>query len=281
MLTDSNDWRSTSSAINTPDGSFIVEISDKTTIPALGDTLLAIINATSAKYVKKIEAKLLVSEKGWTNVLLAGYNVDLSSGKGSVKGNLHANNKVNVGTKYSIDGNITEAPPTVNMPVIDWDFFKNEAIAVGQYSTSDINLKIDDSPYTGVWYTTKKIKIEDNNVIINGTLVAEEDMEIKKNNVEIYATPTSYPAIIVGNDLKIDFNNTIIEGLVYSDHDIILEKNNGTINGALVAKNNIINKSNGLILNLDPTYTSGLTGVEVDSTVILKGGVDVISWIEK
>lgn len=280
ILSDSSSWRKTSSDITLANGSFKVNVIDKTTKSELGDTLLATITATTKHYVKELQVKFLVNEGNWTNVMLAGNNVNLSSGKGNIYGNLHSNSIITVGKKYTVDGTITTAPPIINLPVIDWDYFKNEAIAAGKYFTSDIHFKKDDSPVNGIWYTTKNISIEDNNVVVNGSLVAENDLEIKKNNVEIYATPISHPAIAVGNDVKIDFNNTIIHGLVYADHDIILEKNNGEIVGALVAKNMVKHSGNNLTLILDDKYISNMNGVLIDQTLAGPGGVDMASWIE-
>ena len=110
--------------------------------------------------------------------------------------------------------------------------------------------------------------------------MAEGNIDIKKNNIEIYATPQNYPAILCGNDLTIYFNNTIIRGFVYSDNDIMLEKNNGIITGALFAAGTIRNTANNSVFTIDPAYTTDLVSVSLDSTYLHNYSPEIISWEE-
>jgi hypothetical protein len=248
----------------------------------LGDTLLITVTATSSSYVKTLQARVIPGSDGtWKNAIVAGQELDMSKGKGIVNGNLHANSKAKVGSKYTVNGDIKTAPPTISMPTIDWDFYKNAAIAQGHYFTSEIKFTKDDSPVSGIWYSTKEIEIEDNNVIVNGSLISEEDIEIEKNNVEIYATPSNYPALVAKHDLHVDFNNTIIEGLIYAGHDIEFQKNNGDITGAIIVGNKIKQEGNNFNITLDSKYTSGLLGMAIDSTMLETDDMEIVTWIEK
>lgn len=280
MLTDSSSWRGTSSDIIAAGGSFSILIADSTSIPLLGDTLLVRSTGRSTRIGKTLQVKILAGESGWSNALTAGENIDFSSGKGTINGDMHANNQVLVGSKYTVNGDITGPPPTVDMPIIDWDFFRNAASADSQYFTTDIHFVIGNSPYSGVWYTTQNIVFDDNSIIVYGTIVAEGNIDIKKNNIEIYATPQNYPAILCGNDLTIYFNNTIIRGFVYSDNDIMLEKNNGIITGALFAAGTIRNTANNSVFTIDPAYTTDLVSVSLDSTYLHNYSPEIISWEE-
>ena len=160
-------------------------------------------------------------------------------------------------------------------------FFKNEAIADSQYFTSDIHFSIASSPYSGVWYTTGNLTFDDNSIIVHGTIVAEGDIDIMKNNVEIYATPQNYPAILCIGDLTIYFNNTIIYGFVYCNNDLTLEKNNGLINGAIFAAGTIRNMANNSVFSLDPDYMTGLVGVTMDSTNLYQYPPEIVRWEEQ
>ena len=280
MLTDSGSWRGTGSDIIAAGGSFSILIEDSTSIPSLGDTLLVRSIGKSTQIGKTLQVKLLEGEDGWSNVLTAGENIDFSSGKGTINGDMHANDQVSIGSKYTVNGNVTGPPPTVSMPVIDWDFFRNAASADSQYFTTDIHLEVGNSPYSGVWYTTQNIVFDDNSIIVYGTLVAEGNIDIMRNNIEIYATPQNYPAILCGNDLTIYFNNTIIRGFVYSDNDILLEKNNGIITGALFAAGTIRNSANNSVFTIDPDCIVGLVSVSFDSTYIQKYPPEIVSWEE-
>jgi cytoskeletal protein CcmA (bactofilin family) len=275
MLSDRSGWRNTTSNISVGDGAFSISVDDNSTIAALDDTLLVTSVATTGLFAKTVQARLII---GWTNVAYAGNDLDFSTGKGNIDGNIHANDKATLGNKYTISGNVTEAPPNIELPVIDWNFYMNEAVAAGQYVVGDKEFTSGGSPYSGIWYVTEDISIKHNGVILNGSLVAEGNIEIKKNDVEIYATPTNYPALISGNDLEIDMNNTIIEGLIYSDNDIILDKNNGTFKGAIIAKNSITHTGNNLEIILDPKYTTSVLGMIIPGSAI---SAQVVKWEEK
>ncbi len=275
MLSDSSSWRNTSSAVPVGGSKFSITVDDKSTIPALGDTLFATIVATSAQFVKIIEARLIVS---WTNVAYAGNDIDFINGKGNITGNMHANDEAKIGSKYSVSGSVTEAPPKIDLPVIDWNFYMNEALTAGQYVDGDKVFEKSGSPYTGVWYITKKLSIKDNNVEVYGTIVAMEEIEINKNNVKIYATPSNYPAILCGDDLKIEMNNTVVEGLVYSDNNITMDKNNGVFRGAMIAKNTIKNEGNNLTIILDPSYLGSLSGMSISGEMSTP---QMVSWQER
>jgi len=280
MLSDSSSWRGTSSDIIAAGGSFSILIEDSTSIPSLGDTLVVQSFGKSTQIGKTLQVKMFEGEDGWSNTLTAGENIDFSNGKGTINGDMHANDQVLVGSKYTVNGDITGPPPTINMPIIDWDFFRDEANADSQYFTTDIHFEIGNSPYFGVWYTTQNLVFDDNSIIVYGTIVAEGNIDIIKNNIEIYATPQNYPAILCGNDLTIYFNNTIIKGFVYSGNDIILEKNNGEMIGALFAVGTIRNTANNSVFTLDPAYTTGLVSVTLDSTSLYKSPPEIISWEE-
>ena len=281
MISDSVSWRGTSSDISAGNGAFSVVVDDSSTIASLGDTLLATVVGKSPQFSKTLQARLLADNYGWGNAVTAGDIIDFNPGKGTINGNMHANTSATVARRYTINGSVTEAPPVLDMPVVNWAFFQNEAQADSQYFTTDLHFSLAGSPYNGVWYTTQNLIFEDNSIIVYGTLVAEGNMEILKNNVEITATPHYYPAILCGADLSVYFNNTIINGFVYAEEDVTIDKNNGNFNGALFAGGSIQNLANNAVFTLDPHYLSGLVGVELDTTNFYEFPPEIISWQEK
>lgn len=265
VLKDSSDWRDGVSKDSVGDGKFSVNLDDKNTIPSLGDTILVTATGYKGNIQRSIQVYLIQPGGPDTDyAVLAGSEIDFSSGKAVVNGNLHANKKAKIGSKYTINGDVTIAPPTIDAPEVDWDFFKNEAIAAGQYVIGDIEFESSGNPYTGVWYATGEAKIKDNNVVINGTIVAENNIELKKNNEKITATPSNYPAILTKTDLKVEKNNAEITGLVYCQN-LEIQKNNMVINGALVVTNKITNSKNNTEINFEPLYLTKVSGVTFDS----------------
>lgn len=199
---------------------------------------------------------------------------------GTITGDIHANETVTIGNGISINGTITEAPPTVNAPTVDWNFFKNQAIAAGQYVTTDKTFDSSGSPYSGVWYVKKKAKIK-SNAIINGTVVAEEDCKIEGDNITITASPLNYPAILSKENIKIDKDNSItITGFIYSDKDFKIDhESNVTIIGALTASKDIkCDKEVNINITYNSNYASNMTGI----TFNLSNGADlkIVSWQE-
>jgi len=268
VLKDSSDWREGVSKGSLGDIEFSVSLDDKDTSPFLGDTVLV----TSIGYKGSIQRSIqvyVIQPGGGPDtdyLILAGDEIDFSKGEAVVNGNLHANKKVKIGSKYTINGEVTTAPPTIDLPTVDWDFFKNEAIAAGQYVNGDIEFEAGSS-YSGVWYATGKAKMKDNNVVINGTIVAEDDIELKMNNEKITANPANYPAILTKKKLEVDKNNAEIRGFIYCS-DLVIKKNNMVINGALVVTNTIKNEKNNTEINFEPSYLTKVAGVTFSS----KGG---------
>jgi hypothetical protein len=273
VLTDSSDWRGGVSKDSVGDGEFSVTVDDTNTISSLGDTVLVTAVGYKGKIQRTVQTYLIQPDLGYS--VLAGKDIDFSKGKAVVKGNLHANNKVKIGSKYEINGKITTAPPVINMPIVDWDFFKNLAIADTQYVDGNIELAASGSPYSGVWYATGKIMMKDNNVVVNGTLAAENNIELKKNGEIITATPSNYPAILTKGSLIVDLNNAEINGLIYCG-DLDIKKNNMIINGALVVTNTITNEMNNTVINFDQKYVTKVSGVDFSSNSA--GPPLVIRW---
>jgi hypothetical protein len=259
VLKDSSDWRNGVSKDSVGDGEFSVSVDDTNTVSALGDTVLVTAKGYKGNIQRSIQVYLIQPELGYS--VLAGKDIDFSKGKAVVKGNLHANNKVKIGSKYTINGEVTTAPPVIDMPIVDWDFFKNKAIANGQYVDGDIELDPADNPHKGVFYATGKIKMKDNNVVVEGTLVAENNIELKKNNEKISATPSKFPAIITKESLIVDKNNAEINGLIYCK-DLVIKKNNMVINGAIVVTNTVKNEKNNTVINFQISHLIKVSGME-------------------
>lgn len=238
----------------------------------------------SAWYAEKQHSILatveVISDSAWPYVLFTDTDkLELKKGPGTVTGHLHSNNKIKIKyDKVTIIGTVTVDPPVVALPTIDWDFFKNAATAAGQYSDKDITLDLSGSPYSGVWYSKKSIKIKDG-VVINGTVAAEKDIKFDKDNITITANPANYPAILSKKSVKADKKGIQINGFVYADKDFKIGEN-FVLNGAAAAKKKIFKGKKNFAITYNAAYTTNLSGVTFDALQGSDQRVTIVSLYE-
>jgi len=156
---------------------------------------------------------------------------------------------------------------------VNWDFFKNTAIALGQYVVGDKTFTAAGSPYTGVWYVTNTAEFEAN-VVFNGTIVAENDVILEGNNIAITATPPTMPAVVAGNSVTSEANNITMKGIVYCGNGFECHGNDLTLQGALIAVNTLSAKGFDKDIAFDPNYASNVRGLGKP------GSVRIWSWKE-
>jgi len=226
---------------------------------------------------KTVKVKLK-SFNGWPYAIFGNNDVDFSSaGTGTITGDVHANNKVKINSGHIVTGTITEAPPTIAPPTVDWNFFANEATAAGQYVVGDKTFTSSGSPYTGVWYVTNTAFIQQNVVII-GTLVVRDDCKFDGDNITIAATPSNYPALVVENSIIVDKNSASVFGFVYAGNDFKANGNNLTVKGAIVALTSVLGGGNNKDIAYDETYTSEAAGIDFNSSS--HTSLRILSWQE-
>jgi len=199
----------------------------------------------------------------WPYALFANKKIKFDSGSGIITGKLHANIDIApVPPGYTVDGDMTEVAPNVPLPTVDWNYFKNVAIASGQYVIGDKTFDANGSPYTGVWYITKKAKLKAN-AVINGTIVTVKDVEFKGNNITIKAPP-GYPALLVGKKFKAGsggVTNITLHGFVYCSDKWDAKGSNWTVIGAIVAVKDIRLRVTGTSMTYAADKLYGLNGI--------------------
>jgi hypothetical protein len=237
-------------------------------------TLQAVGNYRNAK----VQIDFVVTYKNnWNYVIYSDDEIEFEHGSGTITGNVHANDKVEIDDDYTVSGTITQAPPEVSAPTIDWDFFRNQAIAAGQYVHGHKTFDAAGSPYTGVWYVTMMAKIK-SNAVINGTIVTEKDCKFDGDNATVTATPTTYPAIVTAKSVKGHKDNIQINGFVYCSKEWELEGDSLRLTGALVALEEVEGEGNDAIFTYDSQYISNLTGVSFGSTS--SPSLQILNWTE-
>jgi hypothetical protein len=247
------------------------------TVTSLDNVIALTATGEYGKTQEAIQVKLLSSDK-WPYVIYANNDADFSNGKGTITGDVHANNKVKLGNKYILIGTITQTQPYVAPPTVDWNFFANQANAAGQYVVGDKTFTSSGSPYTGVWYITNTAKIE-NNAVINGTIVTGNDCRFTGNNVASMITaPANYPALVAKNSIIVEKNNAQIFGFIYAGNDFKMNGNNLTVIGAITACTSVIGGGNNMDIAYDETYTSNIAGIDLNSSG--HTSLQLLSWQE-
>jgi hypothetical protein len=279
VLRDSSGWRDGVLMDSIADGQFSVTLDDSNTVSSLKDTILV----TSTGYKENIQRSIqvyLVPGPDLAYALLAGEKIDFTKGEVTVNGDIHSNGSIKTGEKTTINGTATEAPPVIQVPIIDWASFKNEAIAAGtdsagaaHYVEGDMVFTLAHGPYYGIWYATGKATIVDNQIKIYGSIIAEGEVDITRNYEWIEATPSNYPAIATQADLILGKNTGTIKGLVYCTN-LVCDKNNTEFYGGLIVTGTFTNGLNNTEINYDPQYLTGLVGVSFpwksDSLTVLR-----------
>lgn len=169
----------------------------------------------------------------------SGHNIDFDNSSGTVNGadvsaanNISDEDHMHFGGGVDVIEDSTVTNPTVNL----------ETYAALATTTVSGNKTFTAGTYTGIWYVTGTVTINDN-VIFNGTIVCEKDIDTQ-NNANITLNPSApYPALITKLDenISLNINESTINGLIYSGHNLTINSHDKTIaiNGSLIADNNI------------------------------------------
>ena len=253
-----------SESVSTYGGAFNIVISNQ-------DTVVQLVSTGDVEEAEKtIEVRV---DTRWRFAVAAGNDIKFEAGSGTITGDLDANDRVLI-AGHTVNGSINEYSSAVDPPTIDWDFFKSEAMAVGQYVTGDHTFTAAGSPYFGVWYITNTVFIEQN-VEIYGTVVSENDVKFMGANIEIFATPSNYPALLMQNSDTGHYDNISITGFVYCGNDFVHHGDNFKLTGALYTNTSVDCKGQNKQITLDPNIAMfPVAGVSLHSTL------KILSWKE-
>jgi len=209
---------------------------------------------------RKIEMELAETSAILARALHAdGAHLKLGGSSGTIDGNVSCDVSVlpdPLPPALTITGTVTDGvdQDKVN-PAIAMNTYKGLADALSQSYTVNITFTSAGSPYTGIWYTTKKAFIQ-SNVTINGSVVAEGTIEFEdagNNNAEnvlidpvAYDASQNYPALVSDSNITgtvksgVGLKDSTINGLVFANNNITLDRmDNVTFEATVIADNNI------------------------------------------
>lgn len=199
-----------------------------------------------------------------------GSTLDFDNSTGVINGNVSCNVQIKNYSGMTINGVITEGFPMIR-PTLDFDYYKNLAIATGQY---DNNAKTFASgTYSGVWYVKGQVTIG-SGAIINGSVIGDSSISFDKAaaNVQISPDPLfNYPALAAKQNIstsasgtggdKIGLKNSTINGLVLAQANITFNWIvNSTVNGTILSGNNMtMANGTGITLNYNGDIFAPMT----------------------
>jgi len=272
-LKDSMNWRAAPSNVSVGDGKFSLTLDDNNTTPGLGDTLLVSSVGTVGNIQRSIQLviKLPPPPKEWPFVFFAPNLFELDEGYGTIKGDIHTNSpellKINYVT-HDIQGDVTTAPPAIDVPTINWQIYKDAAIADSHYYTGSYTFN-EGQTYKGHYYIEGTAEFNDNVTII-GSLVTGDHLNIFAKNVKFIADPPNWPVIATKQKIRTDGADYIyIEGFVYCDH-FHWDAHHMTFIGSCVAITKIhsclsctsSNDGQDKKFIFDPKYTTDIVGMD-------------------
>ncbi|MBU4590246.1 MAG: hypothetical protein KKG01_04915 [Candidatus Omnitrophica bacterium] len=199
-----------------------------------------------------------------------GSTLDFQNSTGVINGNVSCNVQIKNYSGMIINGVITEGFPMIR-PTLDFDYYKNLAIAAGQYVSGSKTFT--NTAYSGLWYVGGSVIIE-SGAIINGSVIGDSGISFAKaaTNVQINPSPlTNYPALAAKQNIstsasgtgggKIGLKNSTINGLVLAQANITFDWIvDSTVNGTILAGNNItMSNGTGITLNYDSDIFAPIT----------------------
>ncbi|UCG35817.1 MAG: pilus assembly PilX N-terminal domain-containing protein [Candidatus Omnitrophota bacterium] len=177
-------------------------------------------------------------------------NVNLS-GKGEINGDTAADQHVHGEQGWKMNGDVEEGAD-IDFPYMDFPSYAKDAdyIVDGSFTFEE------GKTYEGIYYITQNAFVE-NGVTIEGSVIAEQNIEVKGKDINLSAQG-GYPALAAQLNININCKEqeeTIsIEGLVYTEQNFILvSKGTTDITGSVIAKQNVnITSKGNTTITYDP-----------------------------
>ncbi|MBN1794054.1 MAG: hypothetical protein JW844_03730 [Candidatus Omnitrophica bacterium] len=188
----------------------------------------------------------------------AGNNINMSNTDGLLEGDVSSGSgSVHMG-EIDVDGDI-EPSSGVPLPTVDFTGYYNDAPST-QRITGDYTF-LSGGSYNGVWYITGNATVE-SWVTINGTIIAEGNIDLGQSSGITIDPVDNYPALISrGNINANQLSSSTIQGLVYAAlnvNNVIMNNLSGvTFLGTIIAGNNLnMNSAEDITCIYDPAIVT-------------------------
>ncbi|MCG8431687.1 MAG: hypothetical protein MJA29_10995, partial [Candidatus Omnitrophica bacterium] len=184
-----------------------------------------------------------------------------------INGNVTTGGSIRDAGNVQINGVVSPDTP-LDVPAVDYSSYYARAQAAGQAVSG--NKVFTAGTYDGVWYVTGRVTFW-NNVVINGTVVAEGRM-ILRNARRLRVTAASPDAALLtqGAVNAQGLRDSTINGVVYAQDTINLRNSrNNVMNGSLISGNRLLfQNSRSWRINYDDGVQSGVTGLTAERALL-------------
>lgn len=225
---------------------------------------------------RSITQNFSMSGGGFASLSYAIYTEgDISTGgssSGSVTGDIAARGTITNDGAIVFDGEVSQDDEDVDVPTPNWAYWQGAA-----NTTIFGNYTFNSGTYNGIYYVNGNVGFQ-NNVIINGTLVATGTITAAGNEHVTISSPPPNPALIAGN--TITFTGTTdmaVTGWIYSGSQVrMLGNTDVVVNGGIGAVGNVefSGNSDDVIVYMDEVHEhppSGFDGGEMSDFQVAMG----------
>jgi hypothetical protein len=234
------------------------------------------------------------SALGVDGCILAGGDITFHDAAGTINGSIHANGIIenNTGAQKTINGSATCAGDTISginvgtnsmtplspvriipdyRPFTDWEeLAKNGGIYIDGNKTWQNGATADAGPpKNGVIYVNGNAHFRNNSQLV-GHLIASGDIS-HDNNFNHVPVNTNWPAMLAGGDIDLRNRGVNYYGVIWSANDIRVA-NLKTIDGALIALNNVYMQNNSTLTPLSSSPAWGPLAIASQEVRIVIGG---------
>lgn len=211
--------------------------------------------------------------ESFTYANYAGGDIDFGSSGGTaqVAGDIAAEGNIDNSNSVPVSGT-SDDDPDIELPVVDYAAYEAAADQV----INGNKTFAENSTSGGIWYVKGNVTVEQG-VTINGTIIAEGNINLTGNNITVTAT-SPYPALIAQGDIAGDSNsNYTITGSIFTEGNLTFNNiNNFTFTGSIVAYGNIeLSRSN----NFNITFVPSVPPFISDSQSSSGGGTPAVNSV--
>lgn len=257
------------------------------TVNVVYDSTTKIMTATGTSGQNERIVRVTLQGSGgediWPYVLYSDtQGIEFTKGDGEIKGDIHSNTSITI-SGHDVDGDQTVAPPAVDVPTVDWDYYKQAAIAQGKYRTGYLILNTSYETGDGIWYCEGPIYMW-NYEGLEGTLVSRNSVYLfgSKNTIE---APDSLPAIIAERLIYFMGNEIQIEGSIFNlgtnpvYMQTLINCQKLELDGSIITKGLIRKNSNNSETNIKykKKYVEDIMGIDYQFE---SGDLQIFTWSE-
>jgi len=265
---------------------YFTTVYENQTEDSLDITVSGEIQGPGNTYIRqqKVHLTLYREEATIDHLFYASGNIHLHDATGIANGDIASGGFADIGSGVIVSGDVDSFCP-ITIPVMDWEYYKTQAQAMGTYMNGNLNIHAGtygiNSPGQGAFYYVKgNVNIKDD-VTFYGTIIAEGQINgSTRNNITIISVPLDIDGDGTMDDMPaiasasgINFNaasNLTISGFMYALGNSNLNATNLNFTGSFICDGaNNTNDATNASLAYDPNLVDDLEGFFMNDKIHL------------